>query len=403
MNQWRQNMLTLCGSFFLINLTHTIVMPFLPLLMKTDFGISDPAVITLWTGFIFAASYITMILFGPLWGALGDRFGNKSMLIKSGLWITVIMAFMAFAKTPWHLFLLRLANGALSGFVPAGNAMAAANTPKEKVGSALGTIMAGSMAGNVLGPVVGGFLISFLSFRAAFLFAAALRLLATLLVWFLVQEKEKKSVAVPSKAGSFAGVKTAFATKPLPTIFVLAAITQFALMGTNAFLSIYVEKFAQSADQIAYYITLATAVTGIASVLASPLSGRLTDKLGPGRMIGFCLCLAGCALLLQSLAQNFGQLLLLRLCFGFAVGGVSPSFNSFISFYAPEGMKARFFAYNNSFFQAGMMLGPILGGFFSNAFGMENFFFFCGVLLLCGFVWVEKSIVKKRKKAVFGA
>ena len=397
MNQWRKNMIVLGVSFFMINMTHSMVMPFLPLFMKTELGVADPARITLWAGFIFAASYITMVLFGPLWGTLGDRYGNKSMIIKSGLWITLIMALMAFAQTPWQLFLLRLLNGALSGFVPAGNAMAAANTPPEKVGTALGGIMAGSMAGNVLGPVIGGAFIHFLPFRGSFLFAAGLRLLATVLIWYLAAEGVKSQPA-KERGGIAVGFKTALTIKPLPTVFLLAMITQFALMGTNAFLPIFVEKFAPDAINVAFYITLAASVTGVSAVIASPLFGWLSDRVGAEKMIAVCLLTAGGALMLQSLAADFMLLLGLRFLFGFATGGVLPSFNSLINVHAPPEMKGRFFAYNNSFFQAGMMLGPILGGFFANAWGIESLFFSCGTLLTASFVWVILSICQNGPK-----
>ena len=139
MPQWKKNVMVFFVAFFIIDVTYSMVMPFLPLFLERDLGVTSAAEVKLWNGLIYGASYLTMILFGPLWGWLGDKYGRKSMVLRSGIGLTISMFLMTYATNAWQLLLLRLLNGALSGYFPAANAMTAASAPPDKVGSALGT------------------------------------------------------------------------------------------------------------------------------------------------------------------------------------------------------------------------------------------------------------------------
>ena len=394
MPQWKKNMWIFCVSFFVIDLTYSMVMPFLPLFLVRDLGVTDPVAVKIWTGFIFGISYLSMIVFGPLWGWLGDKYGRKSMVIRSGIGLTIALALMALATNAWQMFLLRLLNGALCGFFPAANAMTATNTPQKQVGMALGLIMAGAMGGTVLGPVLGGAFITWFSFRAAFVFSAILCAIITVMSWIWTKEIKKPNPS-QERAGFLLGLKLAFHTRPLPAVFILGTITQFALMGTNAFLSIYIQEFALGPHSATFYITVATAVTGVASVFGAPFIGRYADRVGAEKMVALCMLLMGSTLALQSFAASFGQFLLFRFLFGLAIGGVSPSFNTLISKYSPWDMEGRFFSYNNSFFNLGMLLGSTMGGWISVAFGTRGLFFGCSMMLLCCFAWVKVNILNK--------
>ena len=129
MPQWKKNVMVFFVAFFIIDVTYSMVMPFLPLFLERDLGVTSAAEVNLWNGLIYGASYLTMILFGPLWGWLGDKYGRKSMVLRSGIGLTISMFLMTYATNAWQLLLLRLLNGALSGYFPAANAMTAAFVP----------------------------------------------------------------------------------------------------------------------------------------------------------------------------------------------------------------------------------------------------------------------------------
>src|SRR5690554_8059281 len=117
----------------------TMIIPFLPLYIQ-ELGVTDEKQVALWAGIIFAGNFVTAFIFQPVWGRLADKYGRKMMIIRSGFGMAVVMILMGFSTSVWHLLLLRILNGTISGFVPAAAALIATNTPKERTGFAMGTL-----------------------------------------------------------------------------------------------------------------------------------------------------------------------------------------------------------------------------------------------------------------------
>ena len=159
MEPWKKNLGVLWIGQFLVMGGMTMIMPFMSLYLQSPrIGITDPHEIATWSGVIFAGNFVTAFLFQPLWGKLSDKYGRKMMLLRSGFGMAIVMVLMGFATSPWHLLVLRMVNGTISGFNPAAVSLVSATTPKEKMGFAMGTLQSGGIAGTILGPFLGGLL-----------------------------------------------------------------------------------------------------------------------------------------------------------------------------------------------------------------------------------------------------
>lgn len=143
------------------------VTPFLPLYLQ-QMGLTDPKEVLSWTGLIYAANLVTAFLFSPIWGKLADRYGRKSMLVRSGIGMAVTITLMGFVTSPLQLLILRLINGMMTGFSPAAIAFTATNTPPERSGYALGILHASAVGGTICGPLLGSLLAVHFGFRAVF-------------------------------------------------------------------------------------------------------------------------------------------------------------------------------------------------------------------------------------------
>ena len=91
------------------------------------------------------------------------------MMIRAGLAMTITMGGLAFVPNIYWLIFLRLLNGVFAGFVPNATALIASQVPKEKSGSALGTLSTGVVAGTLTGPFIGGFIAELFGIRTVFL------------------------------------------------------------------------------------------------------------------------------------------------------------------------------------------------------------------------------------------
>ena len=239
MEQWRRNLYILWGAVFLLMAAMTSVIPFLPLHIEQNMGIQSEDMIATWAGLIFGANFFTAFLFSPFWGNMADKYGRKLMILRSGFGMAIVITLMGLATNVYQLLLLRLLNGVIAGFNPAAIALVATNTPKERVGFALGTLQSGAVAGSIIGPLLGGLLAEYIGFRQIFLYTGILILISTFIVLFFVKEEFMPSAKAQEK--SFVkDFNTIIGTQPLLALFGVSFLVQFAALNVMPILPLYI-------------------------------------------------------------------------------------------------------------------------------------------------------------------
>lgn len=393
MKPWKVNLIVLWIGQFLVNAGMTMITPFLALYLARDLGVQGEHAIGIWAGLIFAANFLTSFLFQPLWGKLSDRYGRKIMLLRSGFGMAIVMVLMGFAQNPWHLLLLRLLNGTISGFNPASISLVSGTTPKERMGFAMGIMQSGSVAGTILGPLIGGILADLIGFRPIFYVTGVLILAASLLALFMVKENfNREEASHTAQVSVIQGFKELAHIPQLLALFAVTFLLQFAMISPMSLLPLYVQKLHSTTTDIALWAGMVTAVTGISNMITSPILGKFSDKLGAHRILTYALIGTGLMLIPQAFVQNVWQLIIIRFMMGVFMGGLLPSVNALIRSYTPDGMESRAFAFNSSTLALGNMLGALVGGFLSGFIGIEGLFIISGCLLLINMVWVRAKL-----------
>ncbi|TDF95825.1 MFS transporter [Paenibacillus piri] len=402
MANWRVNLFVLWFGQFLVMAGMTMITPFLPLYLQ-QLGLHDPHQVATWAGFIFAGNFVTSFIFQPIWGGLADRYGRKMMLLRSGFGMAVVMTLMGFATGPWHLFILRMLNGTISGFLPAAVALISTNTPKDRIGFAMGTLQSGSMAGAILGPFLGGLMAEWIGYQYIFYITGVLLFAASLLVLFLVKETFDTAAAAKKPKQSLAEAFLALKHIPqLPSLYTVTFLIQFSLMSTMPLIPLFVQELHGQGEFLAFYAGLVGSVTGFSNMIASPLLGKLSDRIGPEKILGVCLVGAAIATIPQAFVLNVWQLFAARFFLGLFMGGLLPTVNSLIRKYTPNGMESRSYSFNTSFLSLGNMIGPVVGGFISGILTIQQLFLISSVLLFANSYWVYYTLVVKNKSAVAG-
>src|SRR5260370_24592224 len=110
------------------------------------------------------------------------------MLLRSMIGGAITVGLIFFVRSPTELLILRLLQGATSGTVAAATALVAAETPRTRVGWALGVVTSSVALGGAIGPVVGGLAGAAFGLRPVFLGGGVLLLLSTVPVLFVVRE-----------------------------------------------------------------------------------------------------------------------------------------------------------------------------------------------------------------------
>ena len=160
-----------------------LIIPVMPELIREveGTGLSGAAV---WGGVLATVFAVMQFLFGPLLGAVSDRWGRRPVLLLALVVMALDYLLMALAHTIWLLVLGRVIGGITAATQSTASAyMADVSAPHEKAGN-FGLIGAAFGVGFVLGPLIGGALAEW-GTRAPFYAAAALAL-ANAVFGFLV-------------------------------------------------------------------------------------------------------------------------------------------------------------------------------------------------------------------------
>lgn len=397
MTQWKKNLVVLWFGQFFVMAGMTMIMPFLTLYLQTDLGVSDPHKIGIWAGVIFAGNFITSFLFQPLWGKLSDKYGRKLMILRSGFGMAIVMVLMGFATTPWHLLLLRLLNGVISGFNPASVALVSATTPKKSLGFAMGTLQSGGIAGTILGPLIGGSLADLIGYRPIFYITGTCIFIASMLVLFIVKESfNRKEAAVEKQMTVLAGLKKIIYVPQIAALFTVTLLIQFANMSPMSLIPLYIQELNPQLSNLAFFAGLVSSATGLSNMLASPILGKIGDRYGSNKVLFFCLIGAAISFIPQALAHNEYQLLFARFCLGFFLGGLVPTVNSLIGKYSPAGMETRAYSFNSSMISLGNVIAPIAGGICSGWIGIDGLFIISAILMMLNSVWVWFALLHRK-------
>lgn len=401
MEQWKKNLIVLWFGQFLVMAGMTMIIPFLTLYLQFDLGLSDPHEISVWAGIIFAGNFVTAFIFQPIWGKVSDRYGRKMMLLRSGFGMAIVMVLMGFATNPWHLLLLRMLNGTISGFNPASIALVSTTTPKEKMGFAMGTLQSGAMAGTILGPFIGGLLADAVGYRPIFYITGTLLFVASLLALFVVKESfDLAKAARRAQASILEGLRQVSRIPQLMALFTVTLLIQFANMSPMTLIPLYVQELHGSTENIAFLAGFVSSATGLSNLLASPLLGRLSDRIGAERVLAVSLVGSALAFIPQAMADTVWQLTIARFVLGIFLGGLIPAVNALIRKYTPDGMESRAYSFNSSTLSLGNMIGPVTGGALSGYIGIHGLFLVSGAMMLLNGVWVWHSLLRRRRPGV---
>tara|TARA_R110002049_G_scaffold140930_5_gene302309 strand:- start:39718 stop:40917 length:1200 start_codon:yes stop_codon:yes gene_type:complete len=163
-----------------------LILPVMPDLIRevTGGGLSQAA---LWGGVLTTTFAAMQFIFGPVLGALSDRFGRRPVLLTSLVVMALDYVVMALAGSLWLLLVGRVVGGITAATHSSASAYIADISKPAERAARFGLIGAGFGAGFVLGPLIGGLLGEY-GTRAPFWAAAGLAAANALLGWIVLRE-----------------------------------------------------------------------------------------------------------------------------------------------------------------------------------------------------------------------
>ena len=373
---WVVTLTILVASAFLMDMSFTMITPFLPVYLSSALG-AKASEVDMWSGAVFAVTFFVSGLLGPVWGVLADRKSRKLMALRASIGLTISYALCGIVQTPMQLFAARFFQGLCAGLYPALMALLAASIPARKTGLSMGLMQGGMTVGAVVGPFVGGVLADYFGMRESFFVASVALGLISLLIGFCIKEKPR-TVKVTSRNWFDWSVLRQ------PAIFkmlIACAVIHATLFSAQPILPLYIAQLQGSMDNIMMLSGTIFSVCAISIMIASPILGAAGQRFGFLKVLSCSLFFAGLLISAQVLGRTPFEFGVWRFIAGFAIAGLIPLVNSIISTECPPDKKGEVFGFNFLTGHAGMALGPFAAGALSGWFGYQAVIVASGLIL----------------------
>ena len=366
-------------------------MPFLALYLR-QMGLTDTGDIALWTGITLGVTPAVTALCAPFWGRIGDRFGNKLLVQRSLGSCVVVMALMAFATEPWHLFALRALQGLVAGYGPLTLAMAAMSAPPDRMSRAIGTVQTAQRVAPAIGPVIGGVLAAAVGLRNAFFVSAAVYGIAFLLMaWLYIEPRQAARHGEPSERVTFTNI-LAFEN------FILLMIVIFGLQVVDRsfgpVLLLHLDQIGYGAGEAALTVGVLFSVLALSGAFGNQLAAAVLRRFSARAVIAGGVLLAAGALAAFAAGTASWVLTATIAVFGLAIGTATTTAYTAAGSVIPRHAHSTSFGFLSSASLIGSAVSPVLSGLVAGT--SIRVVFVSGVVALAVMALVVRNVMVER-------
>jgi len=360
------------ASFF-VAVGFGIVLPAIPVFART-FGVNNTAV-----GLIVSTFAITRFASGLISGKLVDRFGER-VVFSSGVGMVAFFVLLAgLAQSYGQLLFFRAAGGLGSSMftVAAGSVIMRAVDDNNRA-RAFSIYNGAFLVGGISGPAIGG-LLSLISLRAPFFAYSITLTISGLIALFFLKGVNLNRGEDGEELAQRTSIAQALSLKPYRIALVISFIGNWVLFGVrSSILPIFViETLRSTPAVVGYGFTLSALMQGLLLLRA----GKISDTRGRkyAAVSGSLIALVGLIVLIftNSIWMYFLSMAFIGL--GGAFLAITPSSIVGDVIRGKSGQVIGLFQMAGD---AGMMVGPIVLGWFADTFSYQAAFISTAVIFL---------------------
>ena len=381
-----------------------MIIPLSPYLAR-EFNASEFQV-----GLLMSIYSLMQFFFAPMWGRVSDYKGRKPIILLSLVGAGLSHIMFAFASTYWGLFLARTLAGFFGANIATAMAYVADVTDEGNRSKQMGLIGAAFGLGFIFGPFFGaelarfgehiGHLPPFGSSFAA-IGAGSICLLNAVFAYFVLEESLIGQVAKKKTLMVHERIKLLFKYIKKPVVGVLLQTTfvvtfSMALMEATLFLFVQ-DLFDWELRKAGYGF----AYVGVIMVITQGyLIRKWMPKFGEKKLLIAGAILLGLGLMGIALSDTVAILAVAVTSLGVGTGLLNPSIVGSISLLSDKTEQGMSIGVNQSFSALGRIIGPAVGGWFYQVYGLRSPFWLAtatSVIALLMLLMIFKNLPDKGK------
>ena len=337
---WKRIVYLMCAIQVGAGIAMIGVMAFLPLFLG-EIGVTDAGEAAFWAGLISGVTPFMIALSAPFWSIQADRRGPKLVMSIVLAAVTLTAFLCAVSTSPWQVFIFRLLQGLVGGFVPIGLSVIASVSPEEETSRTLGYFQAAMVSGIMFGPLVGGLVADTLGYRMPFVFFGVLSLICLICLRLFMPEIHRKG-ASGEKSSTWQELKY-FAAIPRVRLMVgIQFLCNFGITGIGPILPLYIKDMLVGGSEIiATIVGIIIFLAGGASALCSLSTGAVTARVSLPRLLTAATVFVGLTFIMQYMMTNVWGLGFFRAVTGIGMGFIMPVANTLIAQAVPNEKRSH--------------------------------------------------------------
>jgi MFS family permease len=229
-------------------------------------------------------------------------------------------------------------------------------------------------SGYVVSPLIGGLIVSRRNFAALFLATAAIGALAFLISLPLpnVQAQQARRTLPDDDGFSIKALWKVFREPLLAKWYAVIVVNMFFVSILFGFLPVYVHSLGYKAVHSGVILS----ITALSYLLIQPVAGKWADIIDGEAMVRISLLISAFAIMMTPFVRG-AALLMVAAVSGASIGIVWTNSDAVVSRLARAGHLGATMGAAGSFKEFGDMVGPVLIGALSQAFGLRIEFLTC--------------------------
>lgn len=344
---------------------------------------------------VYVGPMIGMSLTSTFWGRMGDRYGNRLMMVRALGGLAVTQLLVAVAQDVWTIMALRFLQGACAGYIAPAQAYGVQITGGKDRASLFAWLQVATNVGSLGGAFLGGLILDSLPFAAVNLTAGAICALCAAAAWLSLPVPTLAAVAPnPGNAGT---AKLAPSTGiPIAALLALMGMLLASRMVLQVPFSLYMTQVFGARHWV---VGLTYGLLACGFVVAAPLWARLFENRTPSYVLGGNVLISAACVLVTHQAGSTGSVAVFAILYfiwGALLGGTTPILLALISVTVSNDRQGSVLGLAQASQQGASAGGIIAGVAVTQLFGLEAAFPLVATLYALSFlsalgIWLKMA------------
>lgn len=349
--------------------------PFWPVHLS---ALSDSALVSGVAGVaVYIGPMIGIMLTSAFWGRVGDRTGQKWMMIRALIGLSLTQLALAYADNVWTILALRFIQGSCAGYIAPAQAYGVSIESPSRRTRLFAYLQVSTNLGSLVGAVTGGLILDHMSFFWINIVAAALCACCAVTVAALLPNIAAPQ-GVPKPADAVVPVPRPVTRCPATIVGLLGivGILMMSRMITQTPLSLYVTSVFGAGN---WAIGLSYGMLAFGVILSASLWARYFENRSSHEVLrGMAIVVVACVglTLLAGMTRMVGVFIAIHFAWGVLLGATTPVLMALISREASNRSQGYVLGVAQSTMQFSSIVGIALGGVLSQRVGVQYTYFF---------------------------